>query len=137
MELNHRHIALVQQSLDHILPIAQSTGERFYQHLFAQSPELRPLFKGNMREQARKLMTILIHIIANLDHVGQLQELKELADRHIDYHVEASHYELIGSSLIFTLSEEMGSHWNEELKESWSLAYDKIAQVMIERHRSA
>lgn len=136
MSLTNPQIELVQVSVQDILPIAQRTGERFYEHLFARSPELRQLFHTNMKSQARKLMTILIHMIANLDHLeGVGEELRELAQRHVDYQVEAAHYPLVGDALMLTLEERLGEKWNPELALAWRAAYDAIAEAMMEVHQ--
>ena len=57
------HITLVQRSFADVLPMADTVASLFYARLFALDPTLRSLFPGEMREQGRKLMTML-HVVA-------------------------------------------------------------------------
>ena len=133
--LTAENIRLVQDSVQHILPLAQSTGENFYQRLFFIAPQLRPLFKNDMAAQSRKLMTILIHIIANLDDFQRVDnELRELARRHITYEVKKEDYQLIGEALFWTLAQIEEIDWTPALAEAWEAAYANIADVMVEEH---
>ncbi len=136
MLLNKSQIQLVQESIQDILPVAQQTGEQFYEHLFEVAPPLRDLFHSDMRSQSRKLMTILIHIVANLDQwEGLEEELAELARRHIDYQVEITHYDQIGEALFWTLQQKLGNTWTPLLEEAWQAAYQQIADAMIKVHK--
>lgn len=134
--LTAEEIRLVQDSIQHILPLAQSTGENFYQRLFTIAPQLRPLFKNDMAAQSRKLMTILIHIIANLDDFQRVDnELRELARRHIAYHVKEEDYRFIGEALFWTLAQIEEIDWTPALADAWDAAYANIANVMLEEHQ--
>ena len=129
-------IRLVQDSIQHILPLAQPTGENFYKRLFTIAPQLRPLFKNDMAAQSRKLMTILIHIIANLDDFQRVDnELRELARRHIAYHVKEEDYHFIGDALFWTLAQIEEIDWTPALADAWDAAYANIANVMLEEHQ--
>ena len=133
MSLTPEQIRLVQSSVQEILPIAQRTGEQFYAHLFSLAPHLRELFTSDLKPQARKLMTILIHMIANLDNLDSIrEELHELAQRHVDYQVEADHYELVGQALLLTMQESLSEQWTPTLADAWKAAYDAIAAAMME-----
>lgn len=52
-------ISLVQQSFEHVEPIADTAAELFYGRLFEIAPEVEPLFGDDMVEQGRKLMSTL------------------------------------------------------------------------------
>ena len=64
--------SLVQESWGKVMPIAEVAGKLFYQKLFEEDPSLRPLFKGNMEEQSRKLMTMIGAAVAKLDDLDML-----------------------------------------------------------------
>ena len=81
-------------------------------------------------------MTILIHIVANLDQMESLEtELSDLAIRHIDYKVEIAHYDRVGEALFWTLQQKIGEGWTLQLEEAWKAAYQQIADAMIKVHR--
>jgi hypothetical protein len=42
-----------------VMPIAETVAELFYGRLFELDPTLRSMFRGDMREQGRKLMQML------------------------------------------------------------------------------
>lgn len=50
-------VTLVQGSWKKVLPISDTAAEMFYTRLFSLDPALKPLFKGDMKEQGRKLMS--------------------------------------------------------------------------------
>ena len=52
-------VALVQKSWRQVTPISATAAELFYGKLFSLDPALKPLFKGDMKEQGRKLMTMI------------------------------------------------------------------------------
>ena len=57
MTLNDKN--LVMRSFAQVMPIAETAAELFYGRLFELDPTLRPMFRGDMREQGRKLMQML------------------------------------------------------------------------------
>jgi hemoglobin-like flavoprotein len=57
---------LVRDSFVKLAPDAPAVAAIFYQRLFDIDPKLRPLFKGDMAEQGRKLMAMIGTAVANL-----------------------------------------------------------------------
>ena len=51
---------LVRDSFAKVAPIAPMAAMMFYDRLFAIDPNLRSLFKGDMEEQGRKLMSMIL-----------------------------------------------------------------------------
>ena len=65
----------VEESFARIKADKQSFTESFYERLFEQSPQLRPLFSGtNMMRQGSKLYAILVLLVENLRHPEELNE---------------------------------------------------------------
>ena len=52
-----REKMLVQESFATIAPIADDAAALFYRRLFELDPSLERMFKGNMAEQRRKLLS--------------------------------------------------------------------------------
>ena len=49
-------------------------------------------------------MSILIHIVANLDRLENLQPaLTQLGNKHIAYKVKTAHYDFVGEALFYTI----------------------------------
>ena len=59
--------ALVRDSFAQVVPIAPQAAALFYDRLFVLDPSLKPLFKGDMNDQGRKLMAMIGTAVANLD----------------------------------------------------------------------
>ncbi|MEM6699545.1 MAG: globin domain-containing protein [Bacteroidota bacterium] len=129
--MTQEEIRLVQESVEEILPYAQEMGELLYQRLFEIAPEVQSLFKTDIVTQSRKLMSILVHIIANLDQLDKLtKEFKDLAAKHHDYRITPEHYRLLKAAFLWTLEQKI-SDWNMELENAWRIAYDTLAGAMI------
>ena len=55
--MNATQIELVQTTFAQVEPIAVVAADLFYTRLFELDPTLKPLFRGDMAEQGKKLMT--------------------------------------------------------------------------------
>jgi hemoglobin-like flavoprotein len=125
-------IDLVQSSFAKVVPIADAAAELFYGRLFEIAPEVKPLFRNDMREQGRKLMTtlgVVVGSLKNLDAV--LPAAKALAVKHVGYGVTAAHYEPVGAALIWTLEKGLGEDFTLETKNAWTSTYAALSGVMI------
>ncbi len=132
MALDTHQIGLIQESFSKVAPIADTAAEIFYARLFEIAPEVQPLFKGDMSQQGAKLMATLGVVVEGLDDLASIVPTAEaLAFRHLDYGVEAEHYESVGDALIFTLQKGLGPSFNAEVKRAWVAAYKVLSDVMI------
>jgi hemoglobin-like flavoprotein len=125
-------IDLVQTSFAKVAPSADTAAGLFYGRLFEIAPETRPLFRGDMSEQGRKLMTtlgVVVNGLKNLDAI--LPAAKTLAVKHVGYGVTAAHYTSVGEALIWTLEKGLGPAFTTQTKEAWVAAYGALSSVMI------
>ena len=60
------HVKSIQDSFAKVRPIANTAAALFYNRLFEIAPEVRPLFRGDMTEQGRKLMKVLTLVVNGL-----------------------------------------------------------------------
>lgn len=105
----------------------------FYGRLFIIAPETRALFRKDVDQQGRKLVATLGFVIDHLaDEATLLPAARELAIRHLDYDVKKEHYTAVGSSLLWTLEELLGSDFTDEVKSAWSEVYRRIETVMTD-----
>src|SRR5690242_16747846 len=97
-------ITLVQDSFAKVAPICEQAAALFYGRLFEIAPEVKPMFKGDMKEQGRKLMTTLAVVVNGLGNLTSiLPAASVLAKRHVAYGVTAGHYATVGAALLWTL----------------------------------
>src|SRR5439155_18385100 len=92
---------LVKNSFEKVRPIADAAADLFYDRLFTVDPSLRVLFKGDLKQQGRKLMHMIGVLVKGLDNLQQMMPmLEELGRRHVMYGVKDKHYETVGASLL-------------------------------------
>lgn len=126
-------IELVQSTWDQVKPNADAVAEMFYSRLFELDPELKPLFKGDMKEQGRKLTATLNLAVMSLTKLETiLPAVQELGRKHIGYGVKDSMYETVGAALLDTLEKGLGEGFTEDVKGAWTETYTTLATVMID-----
>ena len=92
---------LVQESFKTMVPIADDAAQLFYQRLFELDPSLRHMFRGDMKEQRKKLMQMITAAVKGLDRLEQLVPVVEdLGRRHTGYGVTDAHYDTVGAALL-------------------------------------
>ena len=124
-------ILLIQASFAEVLSIADTAAGLFYGRLFELDPSLRLLFRGDMREQGRKLMTMLRVVVNGLHRMDQLvASIQELGRRHAAYGVADEHYETVGAALLWTLHQGLGERWTPNVEAAWVAAYTVLADTM-------
>ncbi len=129
---------LVQQSFKQVAPIADNAATIFYERLFTATPALRPLFKGDLAEQKKKLVQMLAYCVSKLDVPDELlPAVRALGKRHVGYGVTDEHYELVGAALLWTLEKGLGAAFTPDVKEAWTAVYQVLATTMLEGTRAA
>jgi hemoglobin-like flavoprotein len=130
--MNPQQVTMVQQSFSKVAPIAEQAAALFYGRLFETVPEVRPLFRGDMKEQGRKLMGTLAVVIKGLSNIEAiLPAASMLAKRHVAYGVKAEHYAPVGAALLWTLERGLGADWTPELAGAWTDAYTTLSEYMV------
>ena len=125
--------ALVQTSFAQVRPIADAAAAMFYRRLFELDPTLRPLFKGDLKEQGRKLMDMLALAVKGLDRPeALLPALAALGRRHAGYGVNKNDYETVGEALLWTLEQGLGPSFTPDIREAWAALYRLVADTMCE-----
>src|SRR5262249_18558618 len=125
-------IELIQQSFARLVPISDKAAALFYDRLFEVAPEVKPLFRGDMTGQGRKLMATLALVVNGLHKLDAiLPAASVLAKRHVGYGVKAVHYAAVGAALLWTLEKGLGPSWTPELAAAWILAYTTLSGFLI------
>ena len=131
MSLTNAQIAQIQSAVPTIAAHADAVAETFYSRLFAIDPRLRGMFRGDMKEQGRKLMSMLSVALANLDKLDTLRPaLRALGERHVAYNVTEQHYSVVGQALIETLDLMLGDAFTPEAREAWVALYTALTTAI-------
>lgn len=124
-------IELVQTTWAKVAPNAEQVAVLFYGRLFEIAPEVKPLFKGDMAEQGKKLMTMLAVAVNGLPKLEALvPAVQDMGVRHNDYGVKPEQYDSVGAALLWTLEQGLGEDFTPEVKEAWTETYTTLATVM-------
>ena len=129
--MSPKQIALVQASWKQVQPIADQAAALFYSRLFTLEPSVKRLFRGDMQEQGKKLMQMIgvaVNSLARLESI--VPAVRALGRRHAGYGVEARHYSVVGSALIWTLAQGLGKDFTQEVEDAWRTAYRVLADTM-------
>jgi nitric oxide dioxygenase len=124
-------LAIIRSNFAQVVGQKEAVGMLFYDRLFAIAPETRPMFKGDIVAQSRKLMDTLALAIGMLrDMPSLITTLEGLARRHVSYGVKDEHYAKVGEALIWTLEKGLGAAFTAEAKTAWTALYGAISDVM-------
>ena len=126
-----QQIEQVKTSWQKVLPIRDTAAEMFYSRLFALDPSVKPLFKGDMREQGRKLMTMITTAVTSLDKLDKIvTAVQDLGRQHAGYGVKPSHYATVGGALLWTLEQGLGEAFTADVKQAWTEVYGVLSTTM-------
>lgn len=122
---------LVQESFKLVVPIKDQAAAMFYDRLFTLDPNVRTLFKGDMKRQGSLLMAMIGTAVAGLNRPEEIiPAVQDLGRRHATYGVRHEHYGTVAAALLWTLEQGLGTAWTPEVKEAWTACYTLLATVM-------
>ncbi len=122
---------LVKTTWAQVVPISEQAAELFYNKLFELDPELKSLFKGDMKEQGRKLMAMINTAVNALDRLeAVVPAVQDLGKRHIGYGVKDKDYETVGAALLWTLETGLGAAFTSEVRDAWATVYGVLSDTM-------
>jgi hemoglobin-like flavoprotein len=128
------NVDLLEQSFNSVRPNGTEFALQFYASLFADYPEVQPLFtQTNQAEQGKKLFASLVLVVDNLRSPDVLSNaVKGLGTRHVKYGVLPLHYPMVGSTLLKTFATAMGTDWTPAVQQAWTDAYGAVTELMLE-----
>jgi len=131
--VTEQQITLVKSSFKQVAPIADVAAELFYARLFEMDPTLKPMFRGDMKEQGRKLMQMLSVAVNGLNSLEKIvPAIQDLGKRHVAYDVREKDYETVGKAPLWTLEQGLGSEFTPDVREAWTAVYMLVANTAIE-----
>lgn len=126
-----RQVELVQTTWEKVVPISDKAAALFYGRLFELDPELKPMFKSDIREQGKKLMQMITVAVRGLGDLGKLvSAVEDLGRRHVGYGVRKKDYDTVAAALLWTLEQGLGPDFTPEVKAAWVETYTILATTM-------
>jgi hemoglobin-like flavoprotein len=136
MPISESERRLVLESLPTIRAHLEPVSMVFYENLFAIRPDMRALFREDLGGQGMRFMTTLTTIAGLLDDPEAFDAMIEKLSRgHAMVGVREDHFAPMGSALLVTLGETLGSDFDSGLQAAWRTAYDEVAAAMLARGR--
>ena len=128
-----KQVELLRHSWRYVGPFADHTAQMFYARLFEASPEVRDLFKfADMPAQRRKLLTALNLAVVNAHEINRMTpSLRAMGRRHASYGVKNSHYDTVGEALLWTLEQDLGAAFADDVRLAWVAFYNQVANAMM------
>jgi hemoglobin-like flavoprotein len=122
---------LVRATFAKIAPISDTAASMFYDRLFAIDPDLRPMFRNDMKKQGAMLMAVLATAVGNLHQLDQiLPTVRDLGRRHAGYGVQDRDYDTVAEALLGTLETALGDEFNAAVRSAWAACYLFLAGEM-------
>ena len=122
----------VRASYAEVAARPRQLASRFYQELFTTSPQLRPLFPGDLTSLQGHFEAALALVIRNLDEVRALREsLRELGAQHVHWGTRPEDYAAAREALIAAVR-ALAPAWNDTLEQHWRTAITAIIVPMLE-----
>lgn len=131
--MQERTVKAVQETFAMVEPIAEQAAGIFYTKLFELDPSLESLFKGDMKEQGKKLMRMIGIAVKGLSDLESIvPAVQNLGRNHVGYGVKDEHYDTVATALLDTLAAGLGEAFTEDVKAAWTEVYMLLASVMKE-----
>jgi len=131
--LENDPVFLVQSTFDLIASKADAFAADFYRCLFAQHPEIEPLFARaemtTMRAMLMRMIGVTIRGLHNLPEL--LPKLRDLGMRHVGYGVRAEHFDFAECALLHALALHLGAAFTPEVHQGWRDVFDLIRRAML------
>jgi methyl-accepting chemotaxis protein len=91
-----------------------------------------------MAEQQVRFALKLTEIVQALPVLDELLvTTRALGARHVAYGVRAADYQTLGAALLDALAAVLGDDFDAPTREAWAIAYNLIAETMLEGAASA
>jgi hemoglobin-like flavoprotein len=136
-------IRLLQRSFSKVEPVAEQFGTLFYDRLFAIAPEMKPLFRTDIKAQQSKFMKVIgevvqlqLRAIISLPATSQPTAEAMLPGAywsgklHAAYGVRMEDFESMKEALLWALERTLKDDMTTDVRNAWIAAYDIIARAM-------
>jgi hemoglobin-like flavoprotein len=126
---------LIRISFECVQEYSYTLTKLFYGRLFELQPATRLMFRNSIEEQSRKLLDTLAIVINALDDFECLRPmLAELGRRHVTYGVQAEHYEIVRTALLWALAQALEQEFDAETRAAWDHMLRAISAAMLDEH---
>jgi nitric oxide dioxygenase len=130
----------IRDSFKLLAPQLEQVTHDVYQRMIAARPDVRPLFRSDMRTQQQHLGAALSLIVRNLTLLDALAgSFQHLGADHARAGVRPEHYPLGRDAMLASISAALitTGTWTSDLADDWRRLLDQIAAYMLQGGLSA
>ncbi len=105
----------------------------FYEKLFSDYPEVKPLFdSSNIKEQEKKLAGAISLLVNNINDGDRLVSvLSGLGKSHQKFGATEAHYSAVATTLLAVIKNNIGRKWTKKIAQNWQVVLSEAADVML------
>jgi len=132
IELTERQKTLVIESFAAFEPGIQHLSKMFFYRLAEVEPWLGAQFLNEINVHSDKLATIIqiaVISVRNLDALNPM--LKLLGSEYRSYGARSQYYEIFGDVLLWTLEQNLGDAYTDEVNGAWATLYGILSEMMM------
>ncbi|MBI4890580.1 MAG: hemin receptor [Acidobacteria bacterium] len=123
---------MIRDSYEQIRTFDEAVFLLFYGRMFELDPTIRPMFRHDMKEQAKKLIQTLDLVVDSLDRMEALKpRLAELGRSHAGYGVKPHHYETLAAALLWAFGQALSAGFPAEVRAAWRAVLAELSAEMI------
>lgn len=136
-------IAIVKATAPVVKEHGKAITERMYAIAFNERPEYRRFFENtHMKSEAeghKQAAKLAASVYAYASHIDELEKLDDavenIAKVHVKTRVIAEQYPVIGECLLTAMKDVLGDAATPAVMEAWTEAYDRLAEIFINREK--
>jgi hemoglobin-like flavoprotein len=133
---------IVADSFSHLESRLPELGAAVYERIFAAAPETRAMFKGDMSDQHKKLVNVIIefvklrrrsqHFLPVTGTAGSavVPGINRLRTGHNSAGVKSEHYALMRWAILNSLADILGERFDNRAADAWGAAFDMLAETL-------
>lgn len=124
--------SIIRQTFAIAKPMLKEIADGFFDRLFTQYPEFKPLFaNADMSLMSRSFVSGLSTIVDHLDKQDKMQSyVINLGARHIGYGMKEELFAPFRATLLEALGNFFGDEWPGPISEEWAKFIDLISNLM-------
>ena len=134
--LDNKTIDIIKSTVPALKQHGVEITTTFYKTMFANNPEVKPLFDMDKQESGKQPKALAMTILAaaeNIDNLGVLlPAVKKIGGVHCNKIVTPEMYPIVGKNILIAIKEVLGDAATDEVIEAWGKAYEVIAKVFID-----
>lgn len=105
--------------------------DKLYNNFFTLAPDAKELFKGDIKDQKHRIMSMIKTICDGLNNPQIIiPAIQQMGMRHFEYGVENKHYELFQKALLSAIKDTLGKDFTPEVKAAWTKLYTVMSGNM-------